>query len=99
MEYCFAERRVLKFQQSHFLSGFLHSYSQLTSRVTSISENEMNMFKIIFKCRTLQFHFLGNTGHVRVTWIDCNRKKYIQDTWETIVILKVYMTQNLLLAY
>ena len=45
MDYCFAECRVLKFQQSHFLSGFLHSYSQLTSRVTSISENEMNMYK------------------------------------------------------
>ena len=52
--YCFAERRVLKFKQSHFLSGFLHSYSQFTSRVTSISDNEMNMFKIPFKCRALQ---------------------------------------------
>ena len=25
----------------------------------------------------------------RVTWIDCNRKKYIQDTWETIVIFSL----------
>ena len=54
MDYYFAERRVLKFQQSHFVSGFLHSYSQFTSRVTSISENEMSMFKIPCKCRTLQ---------------------------------------------
>ena len=40
--------------KTRFVSGFLHSYSQLMSRVTSIFENEMNMFKIICKCRTLQ---------------------------------------------
>ena len=87
MDYCFAECRVLKFQQSHFLSGFLHSYSQLTSRVTSISENEMNMYKDYIQMPDITILF-SRKHWSRMTWIDGNRKEYIQDTWETIVILK-----------
>ena len=85
MDYRFAERRVLKFQQSHFLLGFLHSYSQLTSRVTSVSKNEMNMFKIYANAGHYKEQF-ECSFHSRKYWSSCYASFSVRDLQSKLVV-------------
>ena len=62
------------------------SYSQSTSRVTSISLNEMNIRILLSECqafeRTVE-HFSGNLSE--------KDQKTIKNTWEKMLFLKYLM--------
>ena len=62
----------------------LRSYSQSTSRVTSISLNEMNIQILLSECQAFEWtvdHFSGNLSE--------NDEKKIKNTWEKNVILEI----------
>ena len=60
------------------------SYNQSTSRVTSISLNEMNI-RILSECQAFEWtveHFSGNLSE--------KDEKKIKNTWEKNVILEIF---------
>ena len=62
-------------------------YSQSKSRMTSISENEMNIQ--LFLCNVPHVNGILNISLAIFPKKDVLTKKKIQNTWETIVILEI----------
>ena len=78
-EECFPEITSLNYNKTAF-------NSQSTSRLTSISKNEINI-RIRLLCPAFEWnveHFSGNLSEK-----DALTGKKIQNTWETIVILEI----------
>ena len=64
-------------------------YSQFTSRVTSISENEMNIRISLCNVRHVNGMLNISLEIFPKKTITLQQKQKIQNTWETIVILEI----------